>query len=103
YWGWGANSVMKIDPTTYQDDPISSIAQGETVYFSNPQGLTIDRETHRVFVTNRGAGADFVTVIDGNDQQVIGRIPVGRTVISLIIDKATDYMYAVSSADNLVT
>lgn len=100
FWHWGSNSVGRINSETYMYDYISDTSTENQVFFSKPQSVTVDRETHRVFVSN--LGSNYVTVIDGRTQKVLGTIVVGRTVQNLFIDSKVRTLYAVSPSDDMV-
>ncbi|PIT91305.1 hypothetical protein COU17_00740 [Candidatus Kaiserbacteria bacterium CG10_big_fil_rev_8_21_14_0_10_49_17] len=95
---WQGEEIIVVDVTSLEARSIRIAQNTSEVFFSSPQSIVIDSPGNRVFVSN--IGANFITVLDATTFKPIEKIPSGRAIQNLFLNKKTQKLYAVSPADS---
>lgn len=95
-----ANFIWQMDGRTLDVKRIPEGAAVNTLFFSKPQGITLDSETNRIFISN--VGDNTITVVDGETQKPITKITVGNSIQTMGFQTTTKKLYGVSPVDDTV-
>ena len=97
---FSGNTLLEIDISSGQTRNIPAAGQAEEPFFSRPQGIAVDEEGNRIFVTN--LGNDILTVIDGERLLPIRKIRTLRSLQAVGFQKTTKKLYAISPIEGVV-
>ncbi|MDP2630974.1 MAG: YncE family protein, partial [Candidatus Uhrbacteria bacterium] len=95
-----ADSIYEIDGKALNVRRIPETQNTDELFFSKPQGIAIDLESNKIFVTNKGDNT--ITVIDGETQKPLTKISVGASSQAIVFQPETKKLYSISPTDNAV-
>jgi len=95
-----ANFIWQVDGSTLDAWRIPDADDANTLFFSKPQGIAVDSESNKIYVSN--VGDNTITVIDGETQKPITKITVSNSPQTIGFQSVTKKLYGVSPVDNTV-
>ena len=89
--------IWQMDGRTLDVQRIPDVNDVNTLFFSKPQGIAVDSELNRIYVSN--VGDNTITVIDGETQKPITKITVNGSPQTIGFLSTTKKLYSVSPVD----
>jgi len=94
------NFIWQVDGRMLDVRRIPDVDYVNTLFFSKPQGITVDSESNRIYVSN--VGDNTITVIDGETQKPITKVIVNNSPQTIGFQPVTKKLYGVSPVDDTV-
>jgi len=97
----GANSIYTVNAKTFEIQRVPQSSSLKETYLVKPQGIGMDEETDRFFVSNQGNNK--VIVVDGKTLKILSTITVGSSPQTAYFQKVTKKLYTYSPSENTVS
>lgn len=96
-----ADFIWQMDGKTLDARRIPEAGDVKDLFFSKPQGIAIDAERDKIFVSN--VGDNTIVVIDGKTQVPATKIKVDSYIQAVVFQPVTKKLYGYSPANDSVT